>query len=202
MKPRDWSIALAVSLTFASIPAAVFSKCGTGNPPSYNDITAIMFTQNGCKNTIQDADAATLRSQQFPKGWSASTFDCSTFWVLFWWSEPARFPATYSQYNLKDAVGTYHLSATLANATELLRSDDFFALSPSDMIVTDTARSVLSVRRCAVVTRISIYNTPSPWQDVQTLRLFSDLRALVMRSRATRISSSPRDFDENGLFDP
>jgi hypothetical protein len=161
-----------------------------------------MFTQNGCKNTIQDADAATLRSQQFPEGWSVSTFDCSTFWVLFWWSEPARFPATYSQYNLKDTVGTYHLSATLADATELLKSDDFFALSPTDMIVTDTARAVLSVRRCAVVTRVSIYNAPLSGQDAQTLRLFSDLRALVMRARAARISSSPQDFDENGLFNP
>jgi len=190
--------ALAVALT----PTIASAKCGTGNPAAYDDVEAIMFTQNGCRGTIQDADTATLKSPQFPRGWFASSFDCSTFWVFFWETGPTVFPTTYSQFNLKDSVGTFHISATLGEARALLKSADFFALSPRSMSITDTASSVLSVKRCSVVTKISLYNTSSVDEDAQTVHLFEELRALVMHAKATRTSTEPTNFGETGLFDP
>src|ERR1700690_3022593 len=95
--------ALAMSFTTSFAVA----KCGTGNPPDYGDIEAVMLTQNGCRSAIQEPVAADLISKQFPHGRTSSAFDCSTYWVLFWETGPAKFPTTYSQYNLRDSVGTF-----------------------------------------------------------------------------------------------
>jgi hypothetical protein len=108
--------ALTWVLLVAFAPIAADSKCGTGNVPSYGDVDAVMFTQNGCKGTIQDANVATLKSPQFPQGWFVSTFDCSTFWVLFWNNGRDGVPTTYSQCNLKNAVGIFDMSTTLDDA--------------------------------------------------------------------------------------
>jgi hypothetical protein len=79
-----------------------------------------------------------------------------------------------------------------------------FELYPSSRTITDTARAVMSVKRCAVVTRISVYNMPeSPEeQDAATLKLFDDLRALVNNAAKRLIAYSPKDFGLTGLFDP
>lgn len=102
------------------------AKCGTGNPASYDDIEAVMLTQNGCGSAILEPVASNLTSKQFPHDWIASAFDCSTYWVLFWETGPAKFPTSYSQYNLRGSVGTFHLSATLAEARAVLQKDEFF----------------------------------------------------------------------------
>jgi len=150
--------ALTLSLLAALMPIVAASKCGTGNAPSYADIDAVMLTQNGCKGTIQDPIVATLKSPSFPQGWFVSGFDCSTFWVLFWNNGRNDVATTYSQYNLGGAVGFYNLSSTLDNARALLYKDHFYELNPRNLIITDTARTVLTVRRCAVITRISAFN--------------------------------------------
>jgi hypothetical protein len=195
---------LASALLAALIPSVAKAKCGTGNQPSYDDIDAVMFTQNGCNSTIQDANVATLKSPYVPQGWFASTFVCSTFWVLFWNNGRENVPTTYSQYDLRESAGTFTISATLDDARTLLRKDRFYELYPSSRTITDTARAVISVKRCAVVTRISVYNVPgSPEdQDAATLTLFDDLRALVSGAAKSPISSSPKDFGLTGLFDP
>lgn len=194
--------AFAWSLLAVLMPIAANSKCGTGNPPSYDDIDAVMFTQNGCKGTIQDADVSTLRSPTFPQGWSVSTFGCSTFWAFFWNNGRNDVATSYSQYNLKNSVGLFDLSATLDDARATLKNDHFFVLNPASLMVTDTARAVLSVRRCGVITRISVYSTAVPEQDSPTLRLFDDLRALISGAGKKRISNAPKDFEETGIFDP
>jgi hypothetical protein len=196
--------ALACVLSAALTPVAAYSRCGTGNVPSYSDVDAIMFTQNGCKGTIQDANVATLRNPQFPRGWFVSAFDCSTFWVLFWNNGRDNVPTTYSQYNLKNAVGLFDLSATPDDARALLEKDHFCDLNPHSLAITDTARAVLSVRRCGVITRISAFNTQGSgeMQDAPTLRLFDGFRALIAAASKKRISSAPKDFAQTLLFDP
>jgi hypothetical protein len=163
-----------------------------------------MFTQNGCRSTIQDANVVTLRNSQFPHGWFVSAFDCSTFWTLFWNNGREDVPTAYSQYNLKGAVGSFDLSATLDDVRALLRMDHFYDLNPSSLTITDTARAVLSVKRCAVITRISAFNMHgSPiTQDGATLRLFNDFRALIAGAAKKRVSNGPRDFEQTLLFDP
>ncbi len=196
--------ALAWVLLLAMVPVAVDSKCGTGNAPNYSDIDAVMFTQNGCKGTIQDADLATLKSPQFPQGRFVSAFDCSTFWALFWNNGRDNVPTTYSQYNLKNAVGLFDLSTSLDDARALLKKDRFYDLYPSNLMITDTARAVLSVKRCGVITRISVFNIQETGggQDAPTLRLFDGFRALIAGAAKKRVSSTPKDFEQTLLFDP
>ncbi|MGA8576123.1 MAG: hypothetical protein WB609_10665 [Candidatus Cybelea sp.] len=43
-------VVLAIAL--ALLPALARAKCGTGNPPSYDDIEAVLLKQNGCGGTI------------------------------------------------------------------------------------------------------------------------------------------------------
>jgi hypothetical protein len=197
-------VALACALLAVFTPVAASAKCGTGNPLSYDDIDAVMFTQNGCKGRIQDADVSTLRSPAFPQGWFVSTFDCSTFWVFFWNNGLNNVATSYSQYNLKNSVGLFDLSATLDDARALLRKDHFYELNPGNLIITDTAWAVLSVKRCGVLTRISAYNVRGLLveQDLPTLSLFDDLRSLIAGAKKNRVSTAPRDFEETGLFDP
>jgi hypothetical protein len=111
------------------------------------------------------------------------------------------FPTEYSQYNLKDSIGTFQLSATLADARSILRNDNFFALSPSDGEITDTAESVLTVKRCAVITRIRIFNGPGNTEP-DTAALFRHLGNLVKQSPRTKVSDVPKGFVETGIFDP
>src|SRR5262249_29863641 len=195
----------ALAWVFAAFtPVAAYSKCGTGNTPSYSDVDAVMFTQNGCKGTIQDASVATLRSPQFPRGWFVSAFDCSTFWVLFWNNGRDNVSTTYSQYNLKNAVGLFDLSATLDDARALLEKNRFYDLNPRSLMITDTARAVLSVKRCGVIMRISAFNTQDSgeMQDAPTLRLFDAFRTLIAGASKKRISSAAKDFEQTHLFDP
>jgi hypothetical protein len=136
------------------------------------------------------------------KPWQlARDFDESAYWVLFWQTGPAKFPTEYAQFNLKGSVGTYHISASLSDAISILRADKFFGLSPPGGHITDTAQAVLPVQRCAVVTRIRIF-TGAGNPEPQTAKLFSDLATLVKASAMTKISSTPKVFVENALFDP
>jgi hypothetical protein len=169
-------------------PATAVGKCGTGNPISYDDVEAVMISQGG----------GMLRNIGV---FRASTFDESKFWALFWSGESTK----YSQYDLKGEAGTYHLSATISDARAVLRRDHFYGLSNSGVIVTDTAQQVVSVERCDVVTKIRIFNTGDPddqSQDRATLRLFDDLRNLVLHARAFRISRKPTTFDATLMFNP
>jgi hypothetical protein len=187
---RRLTISAGALLIFLA-PIDGLATCGTGHPPSYDDIEAIMVTQN-------DQQAAMTT----PLPFTVSTFARSSYWAFFWETGPARFPTVYSQFSLRGMVGTYHLSVRLADATGVLKQHDFFNLSPEEHLITDTPKLVLSVKRCAVITRIGMYNPPPDDEDGQTKALFEDLQHLVAGAKATKISDKPKAFEETLLFDP
>jgi len=172
-----------IALAYLMLPTVAKAKCGSGQPPSYDDVSAVMLKQTGCDGTLH---ARAVRS-----------FDCSYFWVLFWDGEPTE----YSQYNLPGQTGFYHLSKTISPVRNILRQDNFFSLSPPDVEVTDTAESVLSVKRCGVITRLQIYNS-SRFVEPATARLFADLVRFVSQAPRIRSSAVPGAFKYTLLFDP
>jgi hypothetical protein len=186
---------LAAMLAFGIVPAVAQAKCGDVGPPSYADISAIMLEQNGCGSTIHAPTAS--NGEQ-----TVTSFACSTYWVLFWNNGRHDVPTAYSQFNLNGAIGMYDLAATLDDARNILAKDKFFLLTPPDYQVMDAARSVLSVKRCAVVTRISIFNTVIGPEDIAAKKLFDDVRTLVEKSARTEKSSTPEEFGQTLLFDP
>ncbi len=68
-------------------------------------------------------------------------------------------------------------------------------------MVTESTWSVLTALRCGVVTRIRMLNE-TPHQDAATAKIFADFQALNARSPKTRISQTPKAFEETLIFDP
>jgi hypothetical protein len=167
------------------------AKCGTGNPPSYDDITAVLFQQDGC---------GIGRSAE-----TVNEFLCSGFWALF--SDEAAVDggakphdaAIYSQYNLARSVGTFRLNSTLSEARDILRKGNFFALSPVD-VGRDTGEATLTVKRCAVVTRIRASLMPETEGPV--IRVLTGIMALIQDSQKSEISSKPTGFAYDLFFEP
>ena len=188
-------LALVAILTLATLPTIAAANCGSGLPASYDDIDAVMLKQDGCGGTI-----GSLTASRRP-GWFAKSFECSAYWAFFWNNGRENVPTEYSQYNLKDSVGAYRLSVTIADARDVLRKDKFFSLSPPDGYITDTAQAVISVQRCAVTTRIRIF-TGQGNAEPATARLFADLANLIRLSAKTKVSEIPKEFGLTGLFDP
>jgi hypothetical protein len=179
----------ALLLGFSTAPA--LATCGTGNAPSYDDISAVLLAQNGCHSSVQDpAEDRRL--------YPVTDVRCSTFWALFW--ELQRPIARYSQFNMQGSVGTFALSSTFADARAVLKRDDFFSLSPPDYIVTDSAELSLTVKRCGVVTKILLYDGSPRVLEPAALKAYKDLRALVFESQKTLISAKPSLFPYGGLF--
>ena len=173
---------LAILLALILWPCAALATCGTGNAPSYDDVTAVMLEQFGCDGTFR---------RKFP-----DTFECSIFWANFWKGEPSD----YSQARLSGRNGYYYLKASVRQIRDILRKGDFFALSPPNIGAVDMAESILSVRRCGVVTKIQIFNDPH-FSEPATKKLFDDLVQFVKRAPKTKISSKPREFRETLLYD-
>lgn len=173
------------ALLLVSSTALGLAKCASGAPPDYADIEAVRLKQTGCG------------SARGPR--TVTTFDCSMFYTFFW--GPPVNDAQYAQHNLEGSVGMYRLGINLQQVVQILKKDNFFVLSPPDIQVTDTTESVLTVKRCAVITRLRVFNGIRD-EEPATQRLFQDLRALIDRSPKSRISSAPVDFKETLLFDP
>jgi hypothetical protein len=173
-----------------------WAKCGSGPSPDYDDITAVMFQQDGCGGTLHPPRSDWMH---------VSTFECSTFYAVVWTDQGPKGPISllkdYVQYDLRGATGTYHLGLDISRVRSLLLEDSFFSISPPDMMVTDTAKSVISVKRCAVVTRIALYNQPS-LEEPAAAKLFRDFRTLIKNAPKTLVSRKPAKFLETGLFDP
>lgn len=188
----------AMSLALAlCAPALTTAACRSGEPPSYDDVEAVLYKQEGGAGSIGNVYAA-YASPHF----RVKSLDASAFWVSFWKTGGVNFPTEYVQLDLKGAVGSYELSATLSQMRALLRRDDFYSLSPSGSMITDVPWAVLSVKRCAVTTVIAIYNAKTEYSDPATEKLFADLRLLVQDAKKTLKDEKPHDFPETALFNP
>ena len=76
---------LLISLIGLIVPIATLAKCGSGNPPNYDDIEAVMLAQEGHGGTIGLLTAT-------PAPWQLrQRFDYSAYWVLFWKARPEDF---------------------------------------------------------------------------------------------------------------
>jgi hypothetical protein len=175
-------------LTVSTARAA--ATCGTGNPLSYDDVSAVLVQQDGC---------GVGRSPT-----AADRFFCSAFWTLF--ANDAAVESgpkppgevVYTQYNLRDAVGTYRLTATLDQARAILKKRDFFDLSPADM-GPNTSVVTITVKRCAVVTRVRASLVTET--ESRMAGLLIDIMSLIEASGKAKISEKPADFDYDIFWD-
>jgi hypothetical protein len=89
----------------------------------------------------------------------------------------------------------------LRDVVKVLRDDRFYELSPRFDNQLDGTHSVLTVRRCSVVTRVIISNGDAMFADPATRKLFADLLQLIERSKKDRESDTPIIFEQKLLFD-
>lgn len=120
----------------------------------------------------------------------------SAYWLFFWNIKPG---ATYSQSSQRLDHGTYHLNATLGKAIQILQKDQFYTLNPGEHLVTDMGETVVTVRRCGVVTRLMMF--PLPEFDSKVNKLFADFDALVEHSTKKKTDDYPEAFKYTGLFE-
>jgi len=173
-----------VFVTVASLYRPAFSACVSGQPASYSDIVAVMFARHGCGGLV--------RPKRFP-------LKCSSYYVFFWNINPT---GTYTQYDApsdsQSGRGTYKLDTTLQQAVNLLQKNDFFLLNPGEHQLSDISETVVTVRRCGVVTRLMMY--PLAEFDPKVNALFADFDALVQHAKKDKTSDTPEDFQYTGLF--
>jgi len=175
-----------------SLGAVASAKCGSGLPLNYDDIQAVMFSQSGCGSTLGRR--------------TVTSFECSDFHAFIGaggrpqgWTIPAI--SEYVQYDLPGATGTYNLILSMSQVRNVLRKDSFFTISPPDLVALDTAESVLSVKRCAVLTKVNIFDFRDAG-DAASRKLFDDVRALIKGAAKKLVSHKPKTFDLTGAFDP
>jgi hypothetical protein len=177
---RIAAIFACLTIVWSFAPAR--ASCESGKTADYADIVSVMFERRGC--------GGLLPPQKNP------ALHCSNYYVFFW---NINQEATYSQYSLRSDRGTYHLETTLEQAVDTLRKDDFFLLNPGEHLVTDIRESVLTVRRCGVVTRLMMY--PLPQFDAKVNKLFADFDSIIEHAKKTKIDDNQEDFQYTLLFD-
>ncbi len=165
-----------------SVATPALGACVSGQPASYDDIVAVMFERRGCGGLIRPVKNPPLR--------------CSNYWLFFWNIDQG---GTYSQYAARSNRGTYRLDTTLQQAIELLQRDDFFLLNPGEHLVSDIGETVVTVRRCGVVTRLMMY--PLAEFDPKVNALFADFDALVEHAKKEKTNNTPEDFRYTLLFE-
>jgi hypothetical protein len=177
-------LALILCVTLVGSEPAL-AICKDGVAPDYNDISAVMFERRG--DGCLGAAPSWLRDQK------VTDFKCSNFWLFAGLSPKAL----YTQYNLSGSQGTYNVAITLKQMVAVLRKHNFFMLSGLDegTVVSDVRETVLTVRRCGVVTRLLMY--PIPSLDPSVGALFGDFDALVLSSKKVKTNSQPTAFPYN-----
>lgn len=173
-----WTAVLVCVVQFYS-PAPALSMCGQGQQLSYSDISNVLFERQGCGG---------LKRAQ-PKSLS-----CSGYWIYL-----SSSGAVYAQWILSGSIGTYKSNVTLSQVEKVLAGHHFYDLNPRATYVTDVRQTVLTVKRCGVVTRVMIY--PEQAGERETRRLFAAIDALISKSRLTKINSSPEKFPYSAVFD-
>lgn len=178
----------AALIAFAFNPVAVFAKCENGVSPSYDDILAIQFQRQGCGQNSQP------------------TISCSSYSMYVSnWDPSQQQVAEYSQFTLPSAVGKYKLNVTGADVIAILKDHNFLQLNPPNIAETDVGYSVLTVKHCAVITRISLppENAAGPFMriggglDHATTDLFEALDSFVQGAPKSLLSKKPSDVNYN-----
>jgi hypothetical protein len=141
-----------IATLFFSWPSAARAQCVSKKPIDYRDIDAVLYTVG-----YRAVDGAWKGSDgyqpQRPADYQPTEIGESNLWA-FWNSSAGT--ARYAQYSLQGRTGYFLLLAPLNDIIKLLRQDAFYELSSPLDEITDVAYSVLTVRRCSVVTRIMI----------------------------------------------
>jgi hypothetical protein len=182
------ALALVMICLMAS-PVAGSAKCVSGQPPDYDDISAVLFQRNGCAPYIHDV----------------MDLSCSSYWmyVTNWgsrdWGGPQREVREYSQFNVPGQIGTFSLNVNFKSIESILQRHKFFDLSPPYLMMSEQTDTVLTVKRCAVATRLMMYSR-GPSMDKDTASLFADLDAFVANAEKTRISDKAQAFSMGGLL--
>ncbi len=175
--------------TCSAVPA--FATCGTGNPPSYDDITGIQFDRGDC-STFEPKE---LR------------LTCASYSIFVSnWDHHQQERREYEQFAPPDQQGDYTLNVGAADIIAILRQYKFFELNPTDIAETDVPYTVLAVKHCAVVTRISLppehpsgsfMRVGSANFDTATQALFDVLDTFIKKAPKTLISKKPRYTEVN-----
>jgi hypothetical protein len=171
------------------------SKCGTGNPPSYDDITGIQFERYDNCSQFAPKDV-----QQ--KCWSYSFFVSN-------WDHYQNEVREYEQFSPPSQAGDYTLNVTADDVIAILKQYKFFDLNPANIVETDVGYTVLTVKHCAVVTRIALPPEQSPGAfmrvgganfDHATQALFDALDAFAKNGGKTLRSRKPQhtEYDWDG----
>jgi hypothetical protein len=190
-----------IAILFFSWPSAAGAQCVSKKPIDYRDIDAVLYTVG--YRTIDGAWKESDGYQpQRPADYQPTDIGESNLWA-FWNSSAGT--ARYAQYSLQGRTGYFLLLAPLSDVIKLLRQDAFYELSSPLDEITDVSYSVLTVRRCSVVTRIMIPDPNSHFDDSRTdaatRKLFSDVLRLIDAAQKQQLSATPADFDEKLLFD-
>jgi hypothetical protein len=183
------SAAVMASLATLTWPTVALAKCVTGTAIDYNDIDAVLYTVRY---------RAMEGGREGLNGYRPDQIAGSSLWA-FWapWGDTGE----YAQFSLPGQVGTYWISTKLKDVVKLLRNDRFYELSPPFDNQIDGTHSVLTVRRCSVVTRVIISNGDATFADPATRKVFADVLQLIERAKKDRMSDTPILFEQKLLFD-
>ena len=171
--------ALALSVLVALTPATAYSKCGTGNAPSYDDVTAIRFERDECKVPIHSVKS-----------------DCVSYLAFISnWNHRQKETREYEQFAPASAAGDYTLRVNASDVIGILKQYKFFELNPASIGISDSPYSVLTVKRCSVVTRVSqpakYVNLNGFELDQPTQALFDALDAFIEKAPKVKVSGKP-----------
>jgi hypothetical protein len=179
-------------LAIAIQPLTALATCGDGNEPSYDDILAVQFQRQGCSGLTHAPP---------------TRFSCSAYSVYISnWNRRQHQVAEYSQFTFPGAIGHFRLNITGADIIAILRQHDFFHLNPPNIALTDVGYSILTVKHCDVVTRLSL---PGAFGEDEyrsksqaTLELFSAIDTFVQNAPKEQLSSEPSrvDYNWDGIY--
>jgi hypothetical protein len=180
--------AAVVLFAFSAVPT--LAACGTGNPPSYDDITGVQFEHSDC-------------SAFAPK---EVKLTCSSYSVFITnWGHQQIEARRYEQFAPASEVGDYRLNVSAGDVVAILRQHRFFELNPANIGETDVPYTVLAVKHCAIVTRLSLppehpsgaYTRGEGDFDSATQALFDAIDAFIRKAPKTLVSRKPQYNEVN-----
>lgn len=176
---------ILASLLFGLSQAPAAADCGTGSPATYDDITGIEFERYECDAPPQGSKSV-----------------CSSYQVFISnWDHHQRDDREYEQFAPRSEAGSYTLNVSATGLIEILRQYKFFELNPANIGMSDTPYTVLTVKHCSTVTRIS---QPAKYVrlngfelDRATQALFDALNVFIEKAPKLRVSGKPQHRETN-----